>query len=498
MRVFFHSLSNPAKIIGMSNQVEPKKAAACLIMDAEGRLLMVKRSPKLRFMPGHHAFPGGRVNEAESIERVLGAGSADFARGVMAAAREVFEETGLLLAHGADPGIEARRRARRDLLDEKARFDEILAAFSVVIDAQRFEEVAHWITPPPMPIRFDTRYYLFRHEGGQEPELIEGELVGLDWLHPAEARRRWHLGEIHVSTPVACTLQPMAARPYPEFVPLLRRITDSTPGHPNRFELRRGIHVIPLQTRTIPPATHTNCILIGEEEFLLIDPGSDVPEELDSLRDQVDQLVDMGGNVAAIVLTHAHPDHIAGVDFIRERYSAPVWAHEGTASRVAFSVDRRLADNEVIILPGDPGWRIQILFTPGHDPGHIALFEETTRTLVAGDMIANPGTIVVSEEYGGNMNDFLASLDRLKAIDNASVILPSHGRPMGRAEDPFGKAREHRLWRENKIREAYEAGARDFASLLAASYDDAPKEALRLAEHSLRAHLTRLGLSLAQ
>jgi endoribonuclease LACTB2 len=482
----------------MSNSVEPKKAAACLIMDAEGRLLMVKRSPTLRFMPGHHAFPGGRVNESESIERVLGAVTPDFARGVMAAAREVFEETGLLLARGEDPGIEARRRARRDLLEEKARFDEILAAFGALIDAERFEEVAHWITPPPMPIRFDTRYYLFRHEGDQQPELIEGELVGLDWLHPAEARRRWHLGEIHVSTPVACTLQPMAARPYPDFVPLLRRITDSTPGHPNRYELRHGIHVIPQQTRTIPPATHTNCILIGEEELLLIDPGSDDPGQLDSLVDQVDQLVEMGSKVRAIVLTHSHIDHIAGVDYVRGRWGAPVWTHEGTARQVKFEVDRRLADEEVIELPGDPGWRLQVLHTPGHDPGHIALFEETTRTLVAGDMIANPGTIVVSEEYGGNMDDFLASLERLRGVGNASIIIPSHGRPVGRAEDPFGKAREHRLWRENKIREAYEAGARDFEALLAASYDDAPKEALRLAEHSLRAHLTRLGLSLAE
>jgi glyoxylase-like metal-dependent hydrolase (beta-lactamase superfamily II) len=396
------------------------------------------------------------------------------------------------------PELEARRRARRDLLEDKTRFDEILAAFGVHIDSSRFEEVAHWITPPPMPIRFDTRYYLVRHEGGDEPELIEGELVGLDWIFPAEARRRWHLGEIHVSTPVACTLQPMAARPYPEFVPLVRRITQSTPGHPNRFEFRRGIHVIPQETRTIPPATHTNCILIGEDQLLLIDPGSDEPAQLESLSDQVDQLVEMGSTVQAIVLTHSHPDHVAGVEFVRERYRAPVWAHEATAAQVNLAVDRHLADEEILNLPGDPGWRMQVMHTPGHDPGHIALFEETTRTLVAGDLIANPGTIVVSEEYGGNMDQFLASLERMRAIDRASLIIPSHGRPLGRADDPFGKAREHRLWRENKIREAYEAGARDLERLLETAYDDAPPEARRLAEHSLRAHLTRLGLVLAE
>ena len=478
--------------------VEPRKAAACLIMDRDGRLLMVKRSPKLRFMPGHHAFPGGRVSEEESIERVVRARDEDFARGVMAAAREVFEETGLLLARANNPGDDARRRARVDLLEDKARFDEILREFGAEIEADRFEEVAHWITPATQPIRFDTRYYLFQHEGGEEPELIEGELVGLDWFHPAEARRRWHLGEIHVSTPVACTLHPMAARPYPEFVPMLRRITDRTPGHPNRFELRHGIHLVPQVTRTIPPATHTNCILIGEEEFLLIDPGSDDSGQLESLFNQVDQLVAMGSNMRAVVLTHSHIDHVAGVGAVRDRYDAPVWAHSGTAAQVDFEIDRLLDDNETIDLPGDPGWRVRVLHTPGHDPGHVALFEETTRTLIAGDMIANPGTIVVSEEYGGNMNDFLASLERLMALDNARLIIPSHGMPAGRADNVFGKAREHRLWRENRIREAYEAGATDLKTLLEKAYDDAPPQAMRLAEHSLKAHLTRLGLSLAE
>jgi glyoxylase-like metal-dependent hydrolase (beta-lactamase superfamily II) len=409
----------------------------------------------------------------------------------------VFEETGLLLAHADDVGIDARRRARRDLLDEKARFDDILVAFGAVIEADRFEEVAHWVTPATQPIRFDTRYYLFRHEGVEEPELIEGELVGLDWMHPAEARRRWHLGEIHVSTPVACTLHPMSVRAYPEFVPLLRRITESTPGHPNRYELRRGIHLVPQKTRTIPPATHTNCILIGEEEFLLVDPGSDDPRELTSLFDQVDQLIEMGSRLRAMVLTHSHIDHVAGVERVRGRYDAPVWAHAGTGANVKSAIDRELRDDEVIELPGDPGWRVRVLHTPGHDSGHVALFEETTRTLVAGDMIANPGTIVVSEEFGGNMNDFLASLERLMTV-NARLIIPSHGMPAGPSDDVFRKARDHRLWREKKIRDAYDAGATDLKSLLAAAYDDAPKEAMRLAEHSLKAHLTRLGLALAK
>src|SRR5690349_5200897 len=125
--------------------VEPKKAAACIIMDPSGRILMVRRSPELRFMPGHHAFPGGRVGDTETGELVTNAENAAMAKAVKAAAREVFEETGLLLAEGPIPNLDARRTARQELLEEKADFDTILSSFGGHIDASKYEVVANWI-----------------------------------------------------------------------------------------------------------------------------------------------------------------------------------------------------------------------------------------------------------------------------------------------------------------------------------------------------------------
>lgn len=474
--------------------VEPKKAAACIIYGPQGEILMGCRNTSLRFMPGHHVFPGGRVDETEGADHVVAFDTLTDALFVKAAAREAFEETGLLLTSGTPPETELLRSARRDLLENRTTFDRILAEFDLTVNAADFEPAGAWVTPPASPIRFDTRYFLYRYDRNRHEELIVGELTALDWLTPHEARRRWHLGEIKLSTPVAYTLHHMSSSSYPEFLNLLRRPINRNANTRNRYELRRGIHSVPLATRTIPPATKTNCLLVGEEELLVFDPGSDHPDELAHLKSQLDHLLELGSSVLAIVLTHSHIDHIAGVEFVQEHYGAPLWAHERTDEQIELTVDRHIVDDEVITLPGDPGWRLRALHTPGHDPGHLSFYEESTRTLICGDMIANPGTIVVSEAYGGNMNEFLASLERLKTFDEAELIVPAHGAAHSSPVEKLQEHIDHRLWREAKIKDAYERGAATLPDLLAKAYDDVPKEALPLAEHALKSHLTRLGI----
>jgi glyoxylase-like metal-dependent hydrolase (beta-lactamase superfamily II)/8-oxo-dGTP pyrophosphatase MutT (NUDIX family) len=474
---------------------EPKAAAACIVVRGHSspEVLLVRRNPALKFMGGHHVFPGGRLQDDDKIARVFNANDVGHARSLLAAVREVFEETGLLCVRGALPPREEIGQARRRHLAGEVSFHALLEHYSLAVDAMDFELAGQWLTPPFVPIRFATQYFLHRLREGQQAELIEGEIVALDWLSPAEARARWHKGQLHISTPVAYTLRQMAAVGLPDAIPLLQRGTERAPGEHNWFEIRRGITLVPVKSLTLPPATHTNCIIVGEQELFVIDPGAHEAAEQQHLNTQIDHLLELGGTLRAILLSHSHPDHIAGAEVLRARYGVPIWGHPATAAQLPQLVDRHLHEGDVLTSAGSPRWELQCLHTPGHDPGHLCFLERSTGALLAGDMVANPGSILVAREYGGDMADFMQSLERLLAID-CKFIVPAHGHPTGQPRAFIQQQLDHRRWREAKVRRAYDSGARTFEALLDAAYDDAPRPALVWARHSLDAHLHKLGI----
>lgn len=477
---------------------EPKRAAACILVrgDTAPEVLLARRNPALRFMAGHHVFPGGRIQEDDHTSCVANAKDQDSASAILAAAREVFEETGLLCVRGVLPSRKLLQQARHRLAQQDLNFATFLAEHALIIDADDFHAAGEWLTPSFVPIRFATRYFLHHVRDDQQVDLIEGEIVGLDWLTPDAARARWHRGEMRVSTPVAYTLRQLAAVGLPRALAMLTRGTERAPGEHNWFEIRRGITLVPVKSPTLLPATHTNCLIVGEDILYVIDPGAGDEAELHHLSRQLDHLIELGGRFEAILLSHSHPDHICAAEALRSKYHVPIMAHPATASQLSFKVDQHLHDDQVLLSGRDPQWRLRCIHTPGHDPGHLCFLEETTGALLAGDMLANPGTIVVSRQYGGDMAAFVDSLARIRDLQ-CRLIIPSHGHPVGSPREVIQQHIDHRLWREAKIKRAYDEGATTFDQLLARGYDDAPEQALPWARHSLDAHLAKLGIDIA-
>ncbi len=478
-----------------------RRAAAGVLVSGENdsEVLMVRRNPDLAFMGGHHAFPGGAVDKEETRGLVSGVDDPEDALYVYTVVREVFEETGLMLAEGTLPDLETLRRLRHELIAEERPFADMLEELGLRINGQDFEPAGLWITPAFSPKRFHTRYYLVRYRGEryQEPAAPDAEIVETEWMLPSEARRRWHANELRLSTPVAFVLRHLAAIPLPDVLPMLQ----DTPGldeiGTNRFEPRPGIHVVPLRTDTLPPGTHTTSLVIGEREMYVTDPGAADGGVQQELKEHLDHLVNLGGRIVAVLLTHGHGDHTGAADFIRETYGAKVWAHPRTASEIGIAVDRELEDGAVIPVAGDIEWRIRCIHTPGHDPGHLCYLEETTGTLYCGDMFANPGTIVISPDFGGDMTHYLESLEKLLQ-EKFNFLVPSHGLPIwgGGGHRALQGLIDHRLEREEKIKTALDDGAKTAEAIIERAYEDTPREAWPLAEHQLRAHLQRLGVTL--
>ena len=153
-------------------------------------------------------------------------------------------------------------------------------------------------------------------------------------------------------------------------------------------------------------------------------------------------------------------------------------------------VDGYLEDDQRIVLAGDPPFPVRVVFTPGHARGHVGFFAEESASFLAGDLVAGVGTIVVDPPEG-DMDDYLASLDKARALA-PNTLFPAHGPAVKDAAGYLATYKEHRLWREGKVKAAWREGKRSAKEMLPVVYDDVPKEASPIAERQILAHLERL------
>jgi 8-oxo-dGTP pyrophosphatase MutT (NUDIX family) len=137
------------------------------------------------------------------------------ARGLLiAACRETFEESGVLLARsgdgsaGVDPVRLARLAARRaEAASDPALFAQLLAQEDLTLDLERLVYWAHWITPSQEKKRFDTRFFALTVPPDQEASVDLGELTHHAWLNEEDITRHMASGEMRIAPPTSATLQ---------------------------------------------------------------------------------------------------------------------------------------------------------------------------------------------------------------------------------------------------------------------------------------------------
>ena len=184
---------------------------------------------------------------------------------------------------------------------------------------------------------------------------------------------------------------------------------------------------------TLPTgAFAANCyVLFVGTEAAVIDPGA-CSTALMKLLD------DNGLHVTQILLTHGHADHITGAPALRERTGAPISIHQLDAPctdggwsladecgypPVHFKADRLLQDGDTIAV-GDE--TLTVLHTPGHSPGGVCFLHEKDRLLFTGDTLFCL-TAGRTDFPGGDMATLMASLKKLTALTDDTVVIPGHG-----------------------------------------------------------------------
>lgn len=230
----------------------------------------------------------------------------------------------------------------------------------------------------------------------------------------------------------------------------------------------------------------TNTFILGTGRCrLLIDTGQGVAKHIDLLESA---LVDWAGGatIETVVLTHAHPDHMGGLELVRERFRPtkvlkkpwPAWDRGASFTAIDDGAEVRVE-----------GATLRAVATPGHAQDHLCYYLVEERALFTGDVVLGAGTTVIPRD--GDLGDYLRSLERLLELDLA-ILYPAHGPAIRAPYDKINEYRAHRALRERQILEGLSAGDAKVDALVRRIYTDIPEWLHDAAGVSVEAHLRKL------
>lgn len=254
--------------------------------------------------------------------------------------------------------------------------------------------------------------------------------------------------------------------------------------HLKHFTVAPHIEVYPFLSETLPPATTTNATFLGHLEYDIVDPATTFQEEQTRTDQIIKERLKNGQHLRSILLTHHHFDHVSDADRLRKKFNVPILAHEETAKRVPFSVDKYLIDNDQIVY-SDIAMHVTAVFTPGHARGHLCFYEPNSKTLVAGDMVAESSTILIDPSEG-DMRTYMDSLERLLTLP-LDVVIPAHGDPMQEGRRHLRATLAHRKLRQQQVLSHLPVGKKNAVSaesLVRSIYGDVPEMTVFLATRS--------------
>ncbi len=460
--------------------------------DHDPEVYLARRAPEIKFFGDFWVFPGGNVSEIDyhsdqdDLEQV-------FAR---CAIRETFEECNILSATlGKTFNADEKQTLKRVLTQSPEKWKSFIADFDQ--NFSRLTAVFRISTPPFTPLRYDTQFMHVRALDDEVPTIDNYELVEDCFIKPAAAINAWLKGEMKIAPPVLQMLKLLDEKKLIGFYEVAASASEALQqGDLHQIYFSPGIFIAPLASDTIPPATTTNTLIIGTEHIYIVDPATSDESEQQRLFKQLDQLIDNGSKLEAILLTHHHSDHVGAVNQLSQRYQLPLRAHELCYPRIAdgYITGAALKDGDILQLgtapDGSEGWQLKVLHTPGHAVDHLCFIENRYQSAIVGDMLSTVSTILINPPEG-HMQTYLNSLHRLLDC-NIKALYPAHGPAKADGASLIQYYLRHRAEREQETLAALTKTSQTIEQILPMVYNDVPSSVYPIAKRSLLAELIKL------
>jgi glyoxylase-like metal-dependent hydrolase (beta-lactamase superfamily II)/8-oxo-dGTP pyrophosphatase MutT (NUDIX family) len=483
-------------------QIRP---SASLVVTRDGlegpEILFCHRVSEMPSFPDFWAFPGGGVTRFDqaAAEQLPGFSADETGAALACLLREMVEEVGWA---PADSGLfSVKHEFRSSVIDNGKNWNTLVESGDIPANPFGFSVISIRTTPPLASMRFTNRFFHFHDPNPPEPTLPNGrsEFDEMRWLTPQAALHAWENSEMRIPPPQISLLRDLitaleAANEKQEGLTTdnennqlgqqisqtsldcaIASLAANPPTGEHRIEFAPGVECVPLETHTLPPATHTNCYILGHPggEHLVVDPAAHSTDGLAYLERRIRAAEADGGKVIATVFTHRHPDHIGDLAAISKIYQAPIFATAETHQVIPpCDTDKILVEGDKLTLKNpynDTIW--EVLETPGHCPGHICLASEVG--IISGDLAVMVGTILVPPS-DGDMDHYIASLKRLRDL-NPPLLFPAHGPLSPVPEKLLTRYISHRKARHKKVLTAVKNRISKISKIADFAYSDTPE-----------------------
>ncbi len=229
----------------------------------------------------------------------------------------------------------------------------------------------------------------------------------------------------------------------------------------------------------------TNTYVIGGESgpVFVLDPGEEDDRHFDAVAAAVG-----GRQVEAVLISHLHRDHWPLAPRLANHYGAAILTF---SEQPPFGAAARLEDGERL---SSGGTTLVALHTPGHASDHLCFLLEEERAVFTADLVMGWSTSIIAPP-DGNLNQYMASLQRLIELDRGSgieVLHPGHGESIEPPLDRIREIRRHRQQRTEQALDAIAAGIATIPEMVERIYADVDRKLHDAAAFSLRAHLDAL------